>query len=119
MKTAIPVYKQGFNGPICEHFGHCEKYVIVDYDETSKKITTIDEIDNPPHHEGGCMQSVMLLKNKGVNSIITIGVGQRPLMGFLQQGIKVVKGVSATARENFEQFLAGKLQSTTSSTCNH
>jgi predicted Fe-Mo cluster-binding NifX family protein len=27
MKTAIPSYKQGFNCPICEHFGHCEKYV--------------------------------------------------------------------------------------------
>ncbi len=64
-----------------------------------KRLPPLMKLIIRPTNEGGCMQSVMLLKNKGVNSIITIGVGQRPLMGFLQQGIKVVKGVSATARE--------------------
>lgn len=119
MKIAIPIYAKGFEGPICEHFGHCEKFAIVDYDETLKKVKKIDEIENIPHQEGGCMQPVMLLKHMGVNSIIIIGMGQRPLMGFLQQGINVIRGVSASAKENLELYLAGKLQLTTSSTCNH
>lgn len=119
MKLAFPTYDTGFDGPICEHFGHSEKFVIVDFDERTRKISNLIEIPNLPHESGGCMNPVLQLKTQGIHGIVILGIGGRPLQGFLNQGISVIQGVSGSARANFESYLAGKLPTTTISSCNH
>ncbi len=36
MKIAIPTA----NGKLCQHFGHCEKFVFIEVDEATKEITS-------------------------------------------------------------------------------
>jgi predicted Fe-Mo cluster-binding NifX family protein len=117
MKLAFPTYDTGFNGPLCEHFGHSEKFAIVDFDEQTHAITNVTEIPNLPHEAGGCMNPVLQLKSQGVQGIIILGIGGRPLQGFLSQGISVFQGISGSVRANFEAYIDGKLASTAISSC--
>jgi len=118
-KVAIPSMADGLDAPICAHFGHADKFLIVDYNSEKKEIGNVEVMVNPPHESGGCMRPVMLLKNKGVDTIILTGIGQRPLMGFIQQGISVLHGIDGTIRENFDALGNNKLPSVSESLCNH
>jgi len=118
LKIAIPA-ENGVDGPMSGHFGHTSSFIVFDYDESSKKSRNVEEVTNPPHVEGGCMQPVMILKNKGINAIILLGIGQRPFMGFGQVGIKMFRGIPGTVKENFDAFIKGQLPELTGSLCNH
>ena len=48
MRIAIPVA----DGRLAMHFGHCEKFALLDVDTDEKKIIKKEEIDAPPHEPG-------------------------------------------------------------------
>lgn len=85
MKIAIPIS----SGILCTHFGHCEKFEVLDVDENSKSITG-EEVVVPPPHEPGLLPK--WLHDKNVNVIIAGGMGMRAQQLFQQYGIKVVIG---------------------------
>jgi predicted Fe-Mo cluster-binding NifX family protein len=118
-KIAIPSMTEGLDAQICPHFGHADKFVIIEYDPSKKEIKNVEMMKNPPHESGGCMRPVMLLKDKGIKSIILTGIGQRPLMGFMQQGISIFHGIDGTIRQNLEAFWNKQLKNVTESLCNH
>ena len=41
------------------------------------------------HEHGGCLAPVNYLADRGVTVLLAGGMGMRPLMGFLQEGVDV------------------------------
>ena len=116
-KIAFPGTNEGLEGTMTGHFGHTEVFTTISYNEETGEIEKVEILDNPPHNQGGCMQPVMLLKNNGVDEVIVLGIGHRPLMGFKQVGIDTFLGTEGTVKENFELFWAKKLQVLAQSSC--
>lgn len=104
MKIAIPLA----NGKLSMHFGHCERFALVDVDTTEKKVVKREDIDAPPHQPGLLPP---WLAERGATMIIAGGMGQRAQDLFAQQGIQVVVGAPAEAPEKLvADYLSGALQ---------
>jgi ATP-binding protein involved in chromosome partitioning len=88
MKIAVPTA----GGMLCMHFGHCEKFVIVDVDDATKTITSKEEVVPPPHEPGLLPK---WLHEKGATVIIAGGMGMRAQQLFQQNGIQVIVGAPA------------------------
>ena len=105
MKIAIPLA----NGKLSMHFGHCEKFALLDVDPVSQRLLKRDDLSAPPH-EPGLLPP--WLAGKGATVIIAGGMGQRAQALFAQAGINVVVGAPADIPENLAaSYLAGTLQS--------
>ena len=92
----------GIEGKRSEHFGHCDVFTIVDVKDGV--VTNSTTIDNSSHEHGGCMVPVTLLADNHVDTVIVVGIGRRPLIGFndLNIGVYVDKvnlGIKATIDE--------------------
>ena len=82
-KLAVPTMGQaGLDSERSGHFGKCDCFTLVTIDDG--QITSVENIDNPPHEEGGCMRPVMLLSDAGADAIVAAGMGMRPFMGFTE-----------------------------------
>jgi ATP-binding protein involved in chromosome partitioning len=105
MKIAIPLA----DGKLAAHFGHCERFALLDVDLQSKKILKREEVVPPPHEPGLLPR---WLAEKGANLIIAGGMGQRAQGLFAEQGIQVVVGAPAEIPERLvADYLAGTLAS--------
>ncbi len=103
MRIAIPLA----NGKLSLHFGHCERFALVDVDPTEKKILNREDIEAPMHQPGLLPP---WLAERGANIIITGGIGQRAQALFAEQGIQVVVGAAAETPEKLvSDYLAGTL----------
>jgi len=104
MKIAIPLT----NGRLSMHFGHCERFALIDIDTAGKKIVGREDIDAPPH-QPGLLPS--WLAERGAKMIIAGGMGHRALDLFAEQGIQVVVGLPAETPEKLAaDYLTGNLQ---------
>jgi predicted Fe-Mo cluster-binding NifX family protein len=102
LKIAIPV----IDDLMAMHFGHCQKFAIVE--TNNDQIVHIDLID-PPVHERG--RYPFFLAQKGVNVIISGGMGIKALDLFARNNIDFYLGVSAEKPETLvEKFLQNKLE---------
>jgi predicted Fe-Mo cluster-binding NifX family protein len=112
MKIAIPLA----GGKLAMHFGHCERFALVDVDPSEKKILKREDIDAPPHEPGLLPK---WLAERGANVIIAGGMGQRAHDLFVEQGIQVVVGAPSDTPERLAgDYLAGTLQ-TGVNACDH
>lgn len=112
MKIAIPLA----NGMLSMHFGHCERFAMVDVDPEEKKILKREDIEAPPH-EPGLLPP--WLAERGATMIIAGGMGQRAQGLFAQQGIQVVVGAPAESPERIiDHYLDGTLQ-LSANACDH
>ena len=112
MKIAIPTA----GDRLCMHFGHCEKFVIVDVNESEKKITGKEEAVPPPHEPGVIPR---WLHDRQVNMIIAGGMGMRAQQFFREFGIEVVVGAPAEHPQTVVlNWLQGSLV-TGSNVCDH
>jgi predicted Fe-Mo cluster-binding NifX family protein len=111
MKIAVPVAGE----KLCMHFGHCEKFILVDVDE-SKHIVKKEEVIPPPHEPGLLPK---WLHEKGATIIIAGGMGMRAQQLFAQSGIQVVTGAPAEHPQTvILSWLKGELV-TGSNVCDH
>ncbi len=85
MKIAIPTA----NDRLSMHFGHCEKFVLIDVDESDRTITGKTEAVPPPHEPGVLPK---WLHDQQVQVIIAGGMGMRAQQLFTEYGIEVVVG---------------------------
>jgi len=76
----------GLSASISAHFGHCDVFTLVEIDEG--RILGTSLLAPPDHDHGGCLGPVSALAAAGVRAIVTTGMGARPLMGFLEAGIR-------------------------------
>jgi predicted Fe-Mo cluster-binding NifX family protein len=104
VKIAIPLA----NGKLSLHFGHCERFALVDVDPAEKKILKREDIEAPPH-QPGLLPS--WLAERGATVIIAGGMGQRAQGLFIEHGIEVIVGAPADTPERLVgDYLAGTLQ---------
>jgi Mrp family chromosome partitioning ATPase/predicted Fe-Mo cluster-binding NifX family protein len=87
VKIAVPIE----NGRLCNHFGHCENFALMDVDRDKKIILRREDIPAPPHEPGLLPR---WLQERGVNTIIAGGMGSRALGLFAERGIQVIVGAA-------------------------
>lgn len=92
---------------VARHFGHCENFII--FDTEDGKIVNETSIPNPGHKPGFLPN---FLGDKGVEVILSGGMGGGAVDIFNERNIEVVVGVEGDARANAELYLQGKLVST-------
>ena len=103
MRIAIPIAK----GRLAQHFGHCEKFALVDVDPATKETTGSTEVVAPEHQPGLLPP---WLKERGVNLVIAGGMGSRAHSLFQAAAIEVLTGApTETAPTLVRQYLDGKL----------
>jgi len=104
MRIALPIAQ----GKLSSHFGHCEQFALVDVDDKTKEIISSQLVDSPPHQPGLLPQ---WLQEKGVNIVITGGMGSRAISLFEEKNIKVVLGAKADTPERIVmEYLNGTLE---------
>jgi len=107
---AIPT----LNGELTAHFGHCEKFAIV---ETENEKVMKEYMLEPPVHQPGVYPR--FLAEKGINIIIAGGMGQKAQDLFAQNKIEVHMGVVAgTPAKLVEAYFSKQLQ-TGENLCDH
>lgn len=112
MKIAVPVT----GGKLSMHFGHCERFAMLDVDPGKKEILGRMDLDAPPHEPGLLPR---WLADKGANLIIAGGMGSRAQDLFSESGIRVIVGAPAGSPEDVVRgYLAGTLE-TGKNICDH
>jgi predicted Fe-Mo cluster-binding NifX family protein len=105
MRIAIPLA----DGKLSAHFGHCERFVLLDVDPQTKAIQSKEELVAPPHEPGLLPR---WLAERGAQLIIAGGMGGRAQQLFAQNGIQVVVGAPAETPEVLvAAYLGGTLRS--------
>ena len=92
---------------MCGHFGHCENFIL--FDAEAGKITNKESIPNPGHKPGFLPN---FLADKGVNVIISGGMGGGAVDIFNERNVEVVVGAQGDAEACVNSYLAGSLKST-------
>lgn len=109
-RIAIPLE----NGVLCAHFGHCEKFSLVEVENNA--VVSLHEI-TPPEHQPGLYPA--WIAQHGVTDVIAGGMGQQAISLFNQHKINVFVGAPVKeARQLAEDFLSGQL-SLSSNYCDH
>lgn len=112
MRIAIPLS----NGVLAQHFGHCERFVLMEVDPSGKSISTTTEVEAPEHQPGLLPR---WLKERGVTLVIAGNMGSRARSLFEESSIQILTGVqSGSAQTIADMYLAGTL-STGVNTCSH
>jgi len=112
MKIAIPTA----NSKLCMHFGHCEKFVMIETDPETQSIIKTEQLDPPPHEPGLLPR---WLAQQGADLIISCGMGRRAQALFESQNISVITGAPVEEPEVLvKKYLAGTLE-TGNNACAH
>ena len=105
----IAIAGEGKN--VTEHFGHCEAFLVFDVD--NGKIVKEETLPNPGHKPGFLPN---YLADRGVNVIISGGMGGGAVDIFNERNVEVIVGASGDAKTAVEKYLRGELK-TTGSIC--
>lgn len=95
------------NEMVTEHFGHCANFNIFMAD--GKRIVGRESVPNPGHRPGFLPN---YLNDRGVNVIISGGMGGGAIDIFNEKGIEVIVGAKGEAIAAAEAYLQGTLKST-------
>ena len=103
MKIALPIA----NNRLCEHFGHCEKFYVVDV--VDGKIDNPKMLTPPPHEPGVIPK---WLGENNVSVVIAGGMGPMAVQLLEGNGMEVVIGVAAGEPEKIvNDYINGTLKS--------
>ena len=109
IRVAVPSESPGgLQAATSGHFGRCSHFTIADLRDGQADAVLV--VENAPHHEGGCMQPVLMLAQHEIDAIVVNGIGGRPLMGFNQIGVPVYAGNGSDVGSTLAAFSAGELQ---------
>jgi ATP-binding protein involved in chromosome partitioning len=112
MRIAIPMVA----GKLSQHFGHCERFALIDVDQAARQIIGNQELESPEHQPGLLPH---WLAEKGATLIIAGGMGESAQKLFSKCGIQVVTGApTETAETLVAAFMAGTLK-TGGNQCDH
>jgi predicted Fe-Mo cluster-binding NifX family protein len=104
MRIAIPLA----DGKLSMHFGHCERFALVDVELTGKKILKQEDTAAPPHQPGLLPR---WLAEQEVNVVIAGGMGPRAVSLFSEHGIQVIVGAQCDTPDRLvAAFIAGELK---------
>lgn len=108
-KVAVPTNGAGgLDAQRSAHFGHADSFTIVDI--ANGEVVGASAMVNPPHTQGGCGMTALMLANAGVEAAIVVGMGGRPLEAMKANNVTAFfDDRSATPRAAVAAFLASKL----------
>lgn len=89
------------------HFGHCETFEV--FETENGQIISESSIPNPGHKPGFLPN---FLNEKGVNTIISGGMGGAAVDIFNEHNIEVIIGANGEAKDAVKAYLIGELKST-------
>ena len=95
------------NGMVTGHFGHCQEFML--FDTQNETIQNTETIANPGHKPGFLPN---FLADRGVNTIISGGMGGGAVDIFNSRDVEVIVGAQGDARAAVEAYLKGELEST-------
>lgn len=102
LRIAVPTA----DGVLCNHFGHLEKFVLLDVH--GSEIQSHTEVTPPPHEPGLLPR---WLADQGVGVVIAGGMGHRAVSLFEERGIRVLTGAPPEAPQNLvRRYLDGTLE---------
>lgn len=91
---------------VTNHFGHCTNFNLFDLE--GDKIIAIESLPNPGHKPGFLP---LFLYEKGVQIIISGGMGQGAIDIFKEKGIEVITGAQGSAEAAVKDYIKGNLAS--------
>lgn len=91
----------------CEHFGHCEGFKVYEIENDEVKSETF--LKNPGHKPGFLP---VFLKEKGINVVISGGMGEMAQQIFKENNIEVIVGASGSLEEIIKTYISKSLKST-------
>lgn len=103
MKLAIAAMGEQVAG----HFGHCENFIL--YEIEGGAVKSRETVPNPGHKPGFLPN---FLADRGVEAIVSGGMGGGAIEIFNQRGVEVITGASGEADEAVARYLKGALKST-------
>lgn len=109
MRVAIACDGNNVSG----HFGHCEGFTV--YEIENKSVAGASFLENPGHKPGFLPK---YLGEKGINAIISGGMGEMAQTLFAQNGIEVVVGAEGDIDDVIAKYISKGLIST-GSVCEH
>ena len=110
MKIAV-TYESGL---VFQHFGHTEMFKV--YETENGAITNARVVDTDGSGHGALAD---FLKSLGVEVLICGGIGGGARMALLSAGIEIFGGVSGSADEAVNAYLAGNLLFDPFAKCSH
>lgn len=103
MRIAVASEEEMITG----HFGHCANFNL--FEVENGNIASRESVPNPGHKPGFLPN---FLNEKGVNVIISGGMGGAAVQIFNEHNIEVVIGSQGLASTAVEKYLKGELEST-------
>lgn len=95
------------DGAVADHFGHCDGFMVYSIEESG---STQKEFVANPGHKPGFLPN--FLHDRGVQIIITGGIGSSAVDIFREKGIDVISGAQGTVDDVMNRYLDGSLLST-------
>ena len=89
------------------HFGHCEGFKVYELEEN--KIINDEFIPNPGHRPGFLP---VFLKEKGIDIIISGGMGASAQQLFAERKIQVIVGAEGNCDNIIKDYIKGEIKST-------
>ena len=103
----------GLDAPVAGHFGHSPYFTLVEVALEDRQIGAVQSIANPhyPNHEPGAIPA--FIHSRGVEVMLTGGMGARASAFFQQYGIQSVTSAEGTVRQAVQAFLQGQIAGST------
>lgn len=101
------------NKEVSAHFGRCQEYHIFEIEDNA--IISDYTLENPGHQPGFLPK---YLSEKGIDTIVSGGMGKKAQDLFDRNNIKVIIGASGSTKAVAEKLIAGNLTST-AEPCDH
>ncbi len=109
MKIAVTAETPtGLESPVGHHFGRSPYYVLVTVEEGA--VVAAEAVPNPSANGHRPGELPALIKEMGVEVLISGGMGPRAVAFFREYGIEVATGAQGTVRSAVEAYLAGRLR---------
>lgn len=102
------------NGMIFQHFGHTENVKFYEIDDNKVVSSEIISAVGSGHSA-----LATFLSDHGANVLICGGIGGCAITALAEAGITLCAGVSGSADEAVEAYLAGTLQYVAQANCDH
>ena len=113
MKICVTATTGSLDGTVDPRFGRAQYFVIVD-----SETMEFEAFDNPAASASGGagIQAAQIMVNKGIEVLLTGGIGPNAFPILSSAGIKVITGANGTVANAIEQYKNGALQETAGST---
>ncbi len=106
MKIAIPVDEKSLESNVCASFGRAPYFLIYDIDT---KESVFLENSATASTGGAGVKAAQMIADKKANILLAPRLGENAAEVFKAAEIKIYKTTTASAKDNIDAFIGGKL----------